>query len=116
MITKIIIYPASDGTCAVIYPAAHMFNVNSQDRIRLDARQELSLLSTDDQVIEWIKNKNTPIGVTSFVVDSTVVPNNRHFRNAWTTDGVNIVIDRPKAEKIHMGRLKYLRNEQLKSK
>ena len=58
---KRIIYTTDDGGVAIIIPA---------DNCGL--------------TIEQIRDKDVPIGKTSYIVDKSVVPTDRSFRNAWT--------------------------------
>ena len=59
--TKRIIYQNPDGGVSIVVPAE-------------------KCTSTIDE----IKAKDVPSGVTSYVVDASVVPTDRSFRNAWT--------------------------------
>ena len=58
---KRIIYTTDDGGVAIVIPA---------DNCGL--------------TIEQIRDKDVPIGKTSYIVDKSVVPTDRSFRNAWT--------------------------------
>ena len=58
---KRIIYTADDGTVAIVIPA---------DKC--------------DLTLEQIRNKDVPSGKTSYIVDKSVIPTDRSFRNAWT--------------------------------
>ena len=58
---KRIIYTADDGSVAVIIPS---------DNCGL--------------TVEQIRDKDVPTGKTSYIVDKSVVPTDRSFRNAWT--------------------------------
>ena len=58
---KRIIYTQDDGTVAIIIPA---------DNCPL--------------TVEQIRDKDVPTGKTSYIVDKSVVPTDRSFRNAWT--------------------------------
>ncbi len=58
---KRIIYTTDDGGVAIVIPA---------DNCGL--------------TVEQIRDKDVPIGKTSYIVDKSVIPTDRSFRNAWT--------------------------------
>jgi hypothetical protein len=58
---KRIIYIKDDGTVAIVIPA---------DNCEL--------------TVEQIQAKDVPSGKTSYIVDKSVVPTDRSFRDAWT--------------------------------
>ena len=58
---KRIIYSNADGSIAIITPADNC-----------------------DLTVEQIQAKDVPSGKTSYIVDKSVVPTDRTFRNAWT--------------------------------
>tara|TARA_R100000149_G_C5741880_1_gene55568 strand:- start:135 stop:335 length:201 start_codon:yes stop_codon:yes gene_type:complete len=58
---KRIIYTQDDGTVAIVIPA---------DNCEL--------------TVEQIQAKDVPSGKTSYIVDKSVVPTDRSFRDAWT--------------------------------
>ena len=58
---KRIIYTADDGSVAVIIPS---------DNCGL--------------TVEQIRDKDVPTEKTSYIVDKSVIPTDRSFRNAWT--------------------------------
>ena len=58
---KRIIYTTDDGGVAIVIPA---------DNCGL--------------TVEEIQAKDVPAGKTSYIVDKSVVPTDRSFRNAWT--------------------------------
>ena len=58
---KRIIYTTDDGGVAIVIPA---------DKTNLS--------------VEQIRDKDVPTGKTSYIVDKSVVPTDRSFRNAWT--------------------------------
>ena len=58
---KRIIYTKDDGSIAIITPADNC-----------------------DLTVEQIQAKDVPSGKTSYIVDKSVVPTDRSFRNAWT--------------------------------
>ena len=58
---KRIIYTQDDGTVAIVVPA---------DNCGL--------------TVEQIQAKDVPTGKTSYIVDKSVIPTDRSFRDAWT--------------------------------
>ena len=58
---KRIIYTQDDGTVAIVIPADNC-----------------------DLTVEQIRDKDVPSGKTSYIVDRSVIPTDRSFRNAWT--------------------------------
>jgi len=58
---KRIIYTQDDGSVAIVIPA---------DNCNL--------------TVEQIRDKDVPSGKTSYIVDKSVVPTDRSFRDAWT--------------------------------
>ena len=58
---KRIIYTQDDGTVAIVIAA---------DNCGL--------------TVEQIKDKDVPTGKTSYIVDKSVIPTDRTFRDAWT--------------------------------
>jgi len=69
-------------------------------------------LSVKGNTLTKFKNKITLSGKTSRVVDSSVLPTDRDFRNAWTDDedGDQIDIDMPRARIIHMDKIRVKRD------
>ena len=58
---KRIIYNTDDGGVAIVIPA---------DNCNL--------------TVEQIRDKDVPTGKTSYIVDKSVIPTDRSFRDAWT--------------------------------
>tara|TARA_R100001440_G_scaffold18766_1_gene31766 strand:- start:251 stop:451 length:201 start_codon:yes stop_codon:yes gene_type:complete len=58
---KRIIYTQDDGSVAIVIPA---------DNCNL--------------TVEQIRDKDVPSGKTSYIVDKSVIPTDRSFRDAWT--------------------------------
>jgi len=59
---KRIIYTTSDGDVVVVHPAN----------------------KSPTRTIEQVQAKAVPSGVTSYIVDKSVIPTDRSFRDAWT--------------------------------
>jgi len=58
---KRIIYNTDDGGVAIVIPADNC-----------------------DLTVEQIQGKDVPTGKTSYIVDKSVIPTDRSFRDAWT--------------------------------
>ena len=58
---KRIIYTQDDGTVAIVIPADNC-----------------------DLTVEQIRDKDVPSGKTSYIVNKSVIPTDRSFRDAWT--------------------------------
>ena len=58
---KRIIYTQDDGTVAIVIPADNC-----------------------DLTVEQIRDKDVPSSKTSYIVDKSVIPTDRSFRDAWT--------------------------------
>ena len=59
--TKRIVYQNADGGLSIVVPAEKC-----------------------DLTIDEIKANDVPSGVTSYIVDTSTIPTDRSFRNAWT--------------------------------
>ena len=87
-----IIYTQSDGTIAVIHPVSG----NASDVI-----------------------KDVPVGISTYsIVEDSVIPTNRFFRNSWVGNGVGvstatIVEDITKAKEIHKTNIRTARVDKL---
>lgn len=89
-----IAYTQEDGTIAIVTPTPE-FIAKGGD-------------------INTLIAKSIPEGAQRSIVREHEIPKDRYFRNAWCL-GEGIEIDRPKAEKIHMDKLREKRNEKLKA-
>ena len=58
---KRIIYTDDEGNCCIIIPS-----------------------DSTSLTVEQIQSKDVPDGKTSYIVDKSVIPTDRTFRNAWT--------------------------------
>jgi len=61
-----------------------------------------------------IVDKANPGGLPSMIIDDAKLPADRVFRNAWEATASTVRINRPRAEELHMRRLRFLRDIQLK--
>jgi hypothetical protein len=110
---KIIVIRKDDGGVEIVCPAPAMFDPNSKTREQL--REQGIDFANDDEVLQFIINKDVPAGSVYRVVTRDVLPQDRTFRNAWTddkpTDSVDVDID--KAKEIKKDQLRELRKPRL---
>ena len=66
-----------------------------------------------DATIEEIVAKAVPSGKSYQVVDVSVIPTDRAFRDAWAISGSTIVTDMTKAKEIHKARIRLAREPKL---
>lgn len=66
--------------------------------------------------IEEIAAKDVPEGLSYRIVDKSIIPTDREFRNAWTDDfpGPQLDVDMNKARDIWMDKIRVQRNKKLK--
>jgi len=92
---KRIVYTRPDGGISVLTPA---------ESARLSGE-------SDDSFLARIQAKDVPLdAINPRLVDANEIPNDRTFRNAWSSD---LNVDMPKARDIHMGRIRAARNIEL---
>lgn len=65
--------------------------------------------------IEDVLAKDVPLDATDVhIVDSSAVPEDRTYRNAWQLEGKKVSVDMQKARAVHMDKLRKLRDAKLK--
>ena len=86
-----IIYTNSDGTVSILQPILTEINPNTGKPF----------------TIEEIAEKDVPVGISTYsIVEDSVIPTDRSFRDSWVGNGVGvstatIVEDLTKAKEIH---------------
>lgn len=90
-----IAYKDADGNVSVVMPTPEFINSGGT------MAQFLEHSVPDGAIYEELHKDN--------------IPTDRYFRNAWKLEGKKVDIDRPKAEKIHMDKLRKIRDEKLKA-
>ena len=89
-----IIYTQENGVVAVVHPTDQ---------------------SLKEMTIEEIAQRVVPVGVTYSIVDDSVIPTDRSFRNSWvgvgigSTGGTTITEDMTKAKELHKAKIRELR-------
>jgi len=89
---KKIVFKNLDGSCGIIIPAPDWAGT-----------------------LEELAAKDVPAGLTWRIVDATVIPTDRTFREAWTDDNptTTIDVDMTKARSVHMAKIREERNKRL---
>jgi len=90
-----IAYKDDDGNVSVVMPTPEFLNNGGM------MAQFLERSVPDNVVFEELHKDD--------------IPTDRYFRNAWKLEGKKVDIDRPKAEKIHMDKLRKIRDDKLKA-
>lgn len=106
---KVIVIKNQDGTCTIVHPCAEMFDEKSKTREYL---RSINIdFKSDEEVLDYIIKKDVPAGASYRVTDSSNLPSDRAFRNAWTdhnkTETVDVHIG--KAKEIHRNNMRYMR-------
>lgn len=87
----VVVIKNNDGTVAILSPAMALFDPTSRDRENLAA---LGItLESDEEVLQWIINKDVPAGKQYRVCTRDKLPSDRVFRNAWTDDNPTETVD-----------------------
>lgn len=107
---SVVIIENLDGTISILNPAPDMFNVNSRTREMVPELKNKS----DEEVLQWIINKDVPQGLVYTIVNKNSLPSDRYFRNAWKSNKGKIEIDYPKAVEIKLDVFRELRKPLLK--
>lgn len=68
---------------------------------------------SEDDWIARIVAKDVPSGVAFRVVDRSVIPTDRTYRNAWKDTGGTVTVDLPRARLLHMRRIRHARDREL---
>jgi len=90
-----IAYKNSDGGVSIVMPTPEFCACPENDLAKLVER-------------------SVPEGCEYEVLDVDDIPSDRYFRNAWLLNA-GIKIDRPRAEKVHLDKLREVRDDKLKA-
>ena len=94
-----IIYTQENGVIAVVHPTPQ---------------------SLEEMTIDEIAQKVIPVGISTYsIVEDSVIPTDRSFRDSWVGNGVGlstatVVEDMPKAKEIHKTNIRLARTEKFK--
>lgn len=114
MTNKRIAINNEDGTVSIIVPAPEMFDSESRTRMltpELDGK-------TDEEVLQWIIDKDVPLNKSYKIIDIEDLPADREFRNAWTfpkEEETKVDIDVDKAVEIRKDKLREIRKPLLEA-
>ena len=92
-----IIYTKSDGTVSILQPILTEINPNTGKPF----------------TIEEIAAKDVPSGTSYKIVNDSVIPTDRTFRDAWEQDNETIKTDIAKAKEIHKTNIREARTPKL---
>lgn len=67
----------------------------------------------DDIATKAIKEAGLPVGTKYEIVDTSSIPSDRTFRDAWGKEGAGIKVNIPKARSIHLDNIRMFRNMKL---
>ena len=90
---KVIAYTRPDGGVSIVVPA--------REGVKALAKSE---------------SRAVPVGAERVVIDSSEIPSDRTFRNAFRLNSGKVEVDMPEARKIHLSRLRELRDQKLREK
>lgn len=115
MINKRIVINNGDGSVSIVTPAPEMFDPDSRTRKAL--LESGKVFNTDEEVLDFIINKDVPKNKEFRIVDLDKLPSDRCFRNAWTDDfDTNTVdVDVNKAKEIKRNEFRDLRKPLLEA-
>ncbi len=86
---KVIVYKKNNNT-SILHPMPQMFDPNSRTR---ESLRQLGIdFTTDDEVLNYIINKDIPANTPYFIIDKDTLPADRYFRDAWAADIENEVL------------------------
>lgn len=90
---KVVVFKNTDGSCGVIHPSPKC-----------------------GLTIEEVATKDVPKGLEYRIIDKSLLPQDRYFRNAWTDDNPTdtVDIDMEKARSIHMDKIRKARDKKFK--
>ncbi len=89
-------------------------NPDNPVSILIPTPEFLAMFDTEQEAMEALVTKDVPNGLSSEIVESSAIPTDRTFRNAWFKNGVNVDIDIPKAKEIAHTKRRADREEQFK--
>lgn len=75
--------------------------------------KEQRAAETEDEFLARIAAKAVPQGITSGVIDKSIIPTDRTFRNAWDFIDQAITVDMSKAREIHRAHVRRVRATRL---
>ena len=107
----IIYHEPGKETCVILHVAPEILDATSRTRALVPELEELS----DDEIIEWVANKDTPKCIEYSIIDSSLIPSSRKFRNAWVLKEGQLTIDLAKAKELKIEEFRVLRKPLLEN-
>ena len=74
---------------------------------------EQGFYADEEELLAACVERNVPAGVAYRIVEASVIPTHRLFRNAWSDDGNDVVVDMAEARGIHMDDIRIDRDKAL---
>ena len=74
---------------------------------------EQGFYADEEELLAACVERNVPAGVAYRIIEASVVPTHRLFRNAWSDDGNDVVVDMAEARGIHMDDIRIDRDKAL---
>ena len=107
---SVVIIDNGDGSCVVLHPAPEMFDPKSKTRGLLDWPDDMP----ESEVLDWIIKKDVPAGKPYMIMDKSLLPASRRFRNAWKVEKDGVQVDMDKAKAMKLDEFRVLREPLLK--
>lgn len=74
---------------------------------------EQGFYADEEDLLAACVERNVPAGVAYRIVEASIIPTHRLFRNAWSDDGNDVVVDMSDARGIHMDAIRVDRDKKL---
>ena len=74
---------------------------------------EQGFYADEEELLAACVERNVPAGVAYRIIEASVVPTHRLFRNAWSDDGDDVFVDMAEARGIHMDDIRIDRDKAL---
>ena len=74
---------------------------------------EQGFYADEEELLAACVERNVPAGVAYRIIEASVVPTHRLFRNAWSDDGNDVIVNMSDARDIHMDDIRIDRDKAL---
>jgi len=74
---------------------------------------EQGFYADEEELLDTCVERNVPAGVAYRIIEANEIPTHRLFRNAWSDDGNDVVVDMAEARGIHMDDIRIDRDKAL---
>jgi hypothetical protein len=106
---KVICFINENGFASIVHIPPEMFDPNSATRKELESLG--IVFNNEDEMIAWVAIKDVPSNAQYSVIDSSNLPADKQYRNAWVIrddkSGVDVSLD--KAKPIHQDNIRAVR-------